>query len=256
VRDDRQGHAVHGAAGRHGEHRALVVLAGDARDVPVHLDHLRGLHAAGDDAVEEELRGFADAEDAHARVHRADLREHEGGPAEVVDDVALAELAHDARRVVWQEAPAHEGLLVLARDDGQRFRGHALLRAVLGDGGPEGGGIQDTLEGHPDCAVLRRVAFEVLEERSDALEVCALVHRARALGHALAGVRALALRSPHRRCGGCACACAWRRAQSFYFLRRRSDSSRDSCQCFYIFCAQGATHRGISWSGKFPLRSS
>jgi hypothetical protein len=97
--------------------------------------------AAGDYAVEEELRGFADAEDAHARVHRTDLREHEGRAAEVVDDVALAELAHGARRVLWEAALAHARLLVFALHDrtnkrhhhqGQRLLGHALLRPVLG----------------------------------------------------------------------------------------------------------------------------
>jgi hypothetical protein len=93
VRDHRQRHAVHRAARRHAEHDALVVLAGDACDVPVHLDHLRRLHAARHDAVEDKLRGLADAEHAHPGVRRADLREHERGAAKAVDDVTLAELA-------------------------------------------------------------------------------------------------------------------------------------------------------------------
>ncbi|NBX19010.1 MAG: hypothetical protein EBR09_16810, partial [Proteobacteria bacterium] len=125
-----EGHAVHGPPWRHDEHRLLVVLAGDAGDVPVELHHLRGAVAAGDDAVEQHLRGLADAEHAHARVYGGDGGEHEGDAGEAGGGLALAELAHDARRVLVEVALAEELLLVGAGDDGHAVgaAGVAVLR--------------------------------------------------------------------------------------------------------------------------------
>ena len=214
VRDDGERHAVHRAAGRHHEHRLLVVLPGHARDVAVELHHLRGREAARDDAVEEHLRGLADAEHAHARVHVRDRREHERDAGEARGGLALAELAHHARGVLLEVALAQVLLLVGARDDG-----HAVLApglAVLEEAGAEGRRVEHTLETEPHATALRGLALEVAEQRADAVEARALVHRARALARGIPGRRGLALRAAGRRhfAGNGACAA---RGRSFFW---------------------------------------
>jgi hypothetical protein len=59
VRNDLQLHAVHGAARRHHEHPALVVLSRQASYVSVELDHLRAVHAVCDDGTGQERPGRA-----------------------------------------------------------------------------------------------------------------------------------------------------------------------------------------------------
>jgi len=193
VRDDGERHAVHRAARRHDEHGALAVLSGDARDVAVELHHLRGREPARDDAVEEHLRRLADAEHAHARVHVRDRREHERDAGEARGGLALAELPHDARGVLGEVALAQELLLVGARDDRHAVGGPRL--PVLEQRRAEGRGVEHALQTQPHAAALRGRALEVAQQRADAVEARALVHRARALARDVAGHGGFALRA-------------------------------------------------------------
>ena len=59
--------------------------------------------------------------------------------------------------------------------------------------------VEHALETEPDAAALRGRALEVAEQRADAVEARALVHRARALARGIAGRSGLAF---ERRAGG------------------------------------------------------
>ena len=63
---DRQRHAVNGTVWRRHQHGAGMVFALLVADVAVNLDQVGVLFAAGDEAVVEELRALAKAEDAEA----------------------------------------------------------------------------------------------------------------------------------------------------------------------------------------------
>ena len=63
---DRQWHAVDGAVGWWHQHGAGMVFALLVADVAVDLDQVGVLFAASDEAVVEELRALAEAEDAEA----------------------------------------------------------------------------------------------------------------------------------------------------------------------------------------------
>ena len=63
---DRQRHAVDGAVRRRHQHGAGMVFALLVADVAVDLDQVGVLLAARDEAVVEELRALAEAEDAEA----------------------------------------------------------------------------------------------------------------------------------------------------------------------------------------------
>ena len=63
---DRQRHAVDGAVRRRHQHGAGMVFALLVADVAVDLDQVGVLFAARDEAVVEELRALAEAEDAEA----------------------------------------------------------------------------------------------------------------------------------------------------------------------------------------------
>ena len=63
---DRQRHAVDGSVRRRHQHGAGMVFALLVADVAVDLDQVGVLFAARDEAVVEELRALAEAEDAEA----------------------------------------------------------------------------------------------------------------------------------------------------------------------------------------------